>query len=88
MSRPVWRPTIVSLPPEFSLLLYTDGLVEGRAAPGSHDRYGIDRLARLVSKVSRQNRGSELLDTVLDDIRTANGGAPGDDIALLLVSER
>jgi PAS domain S-box-containing protein len=87
-SRPTWRPTIVSLPPEFSILLYTDGLVEGRAAPGSPERYGLDRLARLVSRVSRQTRGSELLDALLEDVRAANGGDPADDIALLLVSER
>ena len=67
--RPTWRPTIVSLPPAFSLLLYTDGLVEGRAAPDSHARYGIDRLAKLVARASRQSRGSELLDTVLEDVR-------------------
>jgi serine phosphatase RsbU (regulator of sigma subunit) len=78
----------VSLPPEFSILLYTDGLVEGRAAPGSPERYGLDRLARLVSRVSRQTRGSELLDALLEDVRAANGGDPADDIALLLVSER
>jgi serine phosphatase RsbU (regulator of sigma subunit) len=87
-SRPAWRPTLFGLPPDFSLLLYTDGLVEGRAAPSSSERYGMDRLARLVSRTARTRRGGELLDTLLEEVRTANGGDPADDIALLLVSER
>ena len=32
---------------EWSLFLYTDGLIEGRAAPGSSERFGADRLAAL-----------------------------------------
>src|SRR5665647_848787 len=37
-SRP--RPTTVKLPPGWTLFFYTDGLIEGRVAPGSPQRYG------------------------------------------------
>ena len=35
---------------EWSLFLYTDGLIEGRAARGSSERYGADRLAASIAR--------------------------------------
>ncbi len=35
-----WEPVIVTLTAPWSLVFYTDGLVEGRAAPESDDRFG------------------------------------------------
>jgi serine phosphatase RsbU (regulator of sigma subunit) len=69
------------------VLFYTDGLVEGRASPGSAERYGIDRLARRVTRVA----GGGSLDgnlprTILAEAEVANGGPFADDVTILLVT--
>src|SRR4051794_15225265 len=65
---------------EWSLFLYTDGLIEGRAAPGSTERFGADRLAASLSRRGRTVLGNEDLDSLLDEIRTANGRPLTDDV--------
>jgi hypothetical protein len=76
-----WSSTTLTLPEEFALLLYTDGVVEGFAAPGERARLGADGLARLCAEHAVDEH---LLDHVLGAARTANGGALRDDTALLL----
>jgi serine phosphatase RsbU (regulator of sigma subunit) len=65
-----------------SLLLYTDGLVEGRAEPGSSARFGIQRL---LQALGRLEPGPEGLDVLLQQAERANGGPLADDTALLLL---
>jgi serine phosphatase RsbU (regulator of sigma subunit) len=65
---------------DWSLLLYTDGLIEGRAAPGSQQRYGLERLAGLVAARGRSVLRPDDLDALLDDACEANGGPLGDDV--------
>jgi hypothetical protein len=70
-----------------SLLLYTDGLIEGRSAPGSRDRVGIDGLITLTDELTgRGLAGSALLDGLLAEVVRRNGGPLTDDVALSLVS--
>ncbi len=84
-SRP--RPTTVSLPPAWTLFFYTDGLIEGRAAPASAERYGEDRLLRRLREDVAGGFDAAALDRVLAEIEAANGAAFSDDVAVVAVSE-
>ena len=83
--------TSVALPSAWSLLLYTDGLVEGHAGDASQKRFGLERLVAQLRREARQEARDELgeraLDRVLDSVITANGGPLPDDIAVLCVSK-
>lgn len=71
------------------LLFYTDGLVEGRAQPGSAERYGIDRLAHRVSRdASAGSLDGDLLNAILAKVEAANGGPFLDDVTILLITTR
>ena len=65
---------------EWSIFLYTDGLIEGRAAPGSTERFGADRLAASIARRGRTVLADEDLGSLLDEIRGANGGPLTDDV--------
>jgi PAS domain S-box-containing protein len=81
-----WTPTRIALPPFFSLLLYTDGVVEGRASSGGGERFGESRLVSLLTK--SPTGGRELLDDILLAASGAHGGPLPDDAALLLLEHR
>jgi PAS domain S-box-containing protein len=71
----------------WTLLCYTDGLVEGRAAPGAVERYGIDALVAAAAGLLGHGAGiDELVDGLLDVAHKANGGELSDDVAILCVS--
>jgi PAS domain S-box-containing protein len=71
----------------WTLLCYTDGLVEGRAAPGAVERYGIDAVAAAAAGLLGDGAGmDELVDGLLDAVHEANGGELSDDVAILCVS--
>jgi PAS domain S-box-containing protein len=71
----------------WTLLCYTDGLVEGRSAPGSVDRFGIDALVEAAGGLLDGATGTEaVLDRLLDVVHRANGGDLSDDVAILCVS--
>jgi serine phosphatase RsbU (regulator of sigma subunit) len=80
-----WPVTEAVLPPGATLVLYTDGLVEGRAMPGSVDRWGVERLIEALSET--QDIDSQAgLTRVLDRAVAANGGPLDDDVAVLAVT--
>ena len=71
----------------WTLLCYTDGLVEGRSAPGSVDRFGIDALVATVAQLLAGPGGLEdVLDRLLDVVHEANGGDLSDDLAILCLA--
>jgi PAS domain S-box-containing protein len=71
----------------WTLLCYTDGLVEGRAAPGSVERFGIDALVETVAGLAGATGGLDhALDRLLDVVHDANGGDLSDDLAILCLS--
>jgi PAS domain S-box-containing protein len=71
----------------WTLLCYTDGLVEGRSAPGSVERFGIDALEATVAELLASTGGlEEMLDRLLDVVHQANGGDLSDDLAILCLS--
>jgi PAS domain S-box-containing protein len=81
-----WTPSRIVLPPSFSLLLYTDGVVEGRAAPAAEERFGESRLSALLA--TSPASGRELLDAIIETASGAHGGPLPDDAALLLLEHR
>ena len=82
-----WPTTAIELPEEWGLLFYTDGLIEGRCAPGSAERYGVERLAaRLAGVASIASDG--VLTGIVDEIRRANGSPLVDDVAAIAVTPR
>ncbi|MFE9427120.1 PP2C family protein-serine/threonine phosphatase [Kitasatospora sp. NPDC006697] len=80
-----WPPFHLELPPGWSLLLYTDGLIEGRVGAGSR-RLGQDGLIALIG--DHQSHGltrGRLVDGALAEVEELNGGALTDDVAVLLL---
>ncbi len=80
-----WPPYRLELPPGWSLLLYTDGLIEGRIGAGSR-RLGQDGLVGLIG--DHQSHGlsrGRLVDSAIAEVEELNGGALTDDVAVLLL---
>jgi serine phosphatase RsbU (regulator of sigma subunit) len=87
MPAPEWTPVEVTLDKGATVLMYTDGLIEGRAAPGAAERLGIDALIDLTDGLTgRGLAGTTLLDALLAETQCRNGGPLTDDVALCLVS--
>jgi serine phosphatase RsbU (regulator of sigma subunit) len=87
-----WRPEQVGLPSEWTLLLYTDGIVEGRIDAGS-ERLGEEGLHRMIAERIAERPGwrdqpGALLDELIAEAERLNGGELSDDVAMLLVGAR
>jgi hypothetical protein len=78
----------VELPPRYALLLFTDGLFEGRAAPGSAERVGAPGLMQMLADARAARFGKRQLDALLRALRERHGGALPDDVAVLLLRRR
>ncbi|MFE9940264.1 PP2C family protein-serine/threonine phosphatase [Streptomyces hirsutus] len=80
-----WPRTQVDLGTEWSLMLYTDGLIEGRVGD-SGERLGQDGMVGMVSRQLTDGlRGKELLRAAVNEVRNLNGGELTDDVAVLLL---
>src|SRR6516165_5143660 len=90
-----WPGTQVRLDGSWSVLLYTDGLIEGRIGQGS-ERLGSEALMELIRQALRAaspaagngNPGGDavdagLLDRIIEHVRELNGGDLDDDLAIL-----
>ncbi|MFB7668033.1 PP2C family protein-serine/threonine phosphatase [Kitasatospora sp. NPDC056138] len=81
----VWPAQELELQPGWRLMLYTDGLVEGRVGAGSR-RLGQDGLVELIG--DHQSTGltrGRLVDSAIAEVEELNGGALTDDVAVLLL---
>ncbi|WP_410596120.1 PP2C family protein-serine/threonine phosphatase [Amycolatopsis sp. lyj-23] len=86
-SRRPRRQTELTLPPGWSLLLYTDGIFEGRTEHG--DRLGHDRMAMLAAEeLQRLVKPGAALDALIDRVQALNAGPLDDDIALVLLTRQ
>jgi PAS domain S-box-containing protein len=81
-----WTATDVELPPLWHLLFYTDGLVEGRAAPRSAERYGVERLSKQLRREAQAGFPDDCLERIVAEIEAAHGGPLPDDAAAVLIS--
>ncbi|WP_405881394.1 SpoIIE family protein phosphatase [Streptomyces sp. NBC_01136] len=80
-----WPRQQVELGGEWSLMLYTDGLIEGRVGEG-RERLGQDGMVELVRRRLAQGlAGEELLRATVNEVRDLNGGELTDDVAVLLL---
>jgi serine phosphatase RsbU (regulator of sigma subunit) len=90
-----WPGTRVRLDGSWSVLLYTDGLIEGRIGKGS-ERLGSEALMNLISDSLRSAPSAAgngdpggtqpdawMLDQVIERVRELNGGDLDDDLAIL-----
>ncbi|MCM2430197.1 PP2C family protein-serine/threonine phosphatase [Streptomyces sp. RKAG337] len=76
--------TRAELPPAASLLLHTDGLVEGHSGPG-HERLGTTGLLSIIDGAPRTS-GQGLVDHLTTVTRKLDAGRHLDDLAILLLS--
>jgi serine phosphatase RsbU (regulator of sigma subunit) len=74
------------LPERWSLLLYTDGLIEGRTGVGS-DRLGGEGLEAMVRGL-RDESAPGLLTALVERAEELNGGPMLDDVAAFLVQRQ
>ncbi len=74
-----WLPSEVDLPEAWTLVLYTDGLVEGRATPGASERFGAERLRAWFMDGTRAI-DSAALQALVTALEEANGGPLPDDV--------
>ena len=79
-----WPGTQIRLDGSWSILLFTDGLIEGRIGKGA-ERLGSEGLMDLLQGVPSTpgEPREELLDQVIDRVRELNGGDLDDDLAVL-----
>ncbi|MGX4691313.1 PP2C family protein-serine/threonine phosphatase [Streptomyces sp. JNUCC 63] len=80
-----WPRMQVELGARWSLMLYTDGLIEGRICEGG-ERLGQDGMVELVRRQLAQGlRGEDLLREAVNEVRELNGGELTDDVAVVLL---
>ncbi|MDX3235714.1 fused response regulator/phosphatase [Streptomyces sp. ME03-5709C] len=83
--RDCWEGARFELGDAWSLMLYTDGLIEGRIGLGAQ-RLGQEGMVGLVGRqLSAGLAGEELLDAAMAEVRELNGGELTDDVALMLL---
>ena len=84
-----WPPCVIELPDGWALLLYTDGLIEGRVGEG-YERLGTHALTRLVAEQVEDPRwrrdAAGLVDRLITEVEALNGGPMSDDLAVLLLA--
>ena len=84
----VWGSREVQLPERWSLLLFTDGLIEGRVGEGA-DRLGADGLRALCAELGvGPDADSSVADQLVDRVERLNGGDLSDDVALVVISRQ
>ncbi|WP_335981287.1 MULTISPECIES: PP2C family protein-serine/threonine phosphatase [Streptomycetaceae] len=83
-----WERISVRLDGEWSLMLYTDGLIEGRIGQGTQ-RLGQEGMIGLAGELMAAGLGGEeLLDATMAKVRELNGGELTDDVAVVLLERQ
>jgi PAS domain S-box-containing protein len=82
-----WEAGVLAPGEDWTLLCYTDGLVEGRREPGSVERFGAEALVEAAARLLAGRTGLDaVLDRLLEEVLEANGGDLSDDVAILCLS--
>ncbi|MFF4537733.1 PP2C family protein-serine/threonine phosphatase [Streptomyces aureus] len=80
-----WPRMQVELGAAWSLMLYTDGLIEGHTGVGK-ERLGLDGMVDMIRRQLAQGlQGEDLLRAAVNEARELNGGELADDVAVLLL---
>ncbi|WP_406147039.1 PP2C family protein-serine/threonine phosphatase [Streptomyces sp. NBC_01012] len=81
-----WPHRQVELGSSWSLMMYTDGLIEGRVEQEGTRRLGQDGMVEMVNGRLDQGLGGEaLLEAAVTQVQALNGGELTDDVAVLLL---
>ncbi|MEV6592753.1 PP2C family protein-serine/threonine phosphatase [Streptomyces acidicola] len=81
-----WPRTQIQLGGSWGLMLYTDGLIEGRVGTDG-ERLGQDGMVDLIRRLlDRGLAGEALLQAAVSEVRNLNGGELTDDVAVLLLN--
>jgi serine phosphatase RsbU (regulator of sigma subunit) len=83
-----WPGLALELPDRWELLLYTDGLIEGRTGEDG-ERLGSERLVDLVREradARASESGQALIERLIATARELNGEELADDVAVLLLT--
>jgi serine phosphatase RsbU (regulator of sigma subunit) len=89
-----WPGGDVQLGESWSVLMYTDGLIEGKIGSGP-ERLGSDGLIKAIEKARAQaapgltaerTESERIVDSVISQAREFNGGDLDDDLAVLAIS--
>ena len=89
-----WPDGEVQLGERWSVLMYTDGLIEGKVGSGP-ERLGSDGLIKAIEKARAQappgahadrQESERIVDSVISQARELNGGDLDDDLAVLALS--
>lgn len=86
LPRARWPRRQVELGGSWSLMLYTDGLIEGRIGEGK-ERLGQDGMVEMINRhLDDGLSGEGLLEASVTEARRLNGGELTDDVAVVLLS--
>ncbi|MFI8001599.1 PP2C family protein-serine/threonine phosphatase [Streptomyces sp. NPDC086010] len=81
-----WPRRQVELGGSWSLMMYTDGLIEGRVGLDRTQRLGQDGMVAMINGRLDQGLGGEaLLEAAVTQVQELNGGELTDDVAVLLL---
>ncbi|MGW3090050.1 PP2C family protein-serine/threonine phosphatase [Streptomyces sp. NPDC001108] len=81
-----WPRRQVELGSGWSLMLYTDGLIEGRVGSDGAQRLGQDGMVEMINQQLADGlTGEDLLEAAVARVRELNGGELTDDVAVLLL---
>ncbi|MER5771819.1 PP2C family protein-serine/threonine phosphatase [Streptomyces sp. NPDC001985] len=87
LPRARWPRRQVELGGAWSLMLYTDGLIEGRSGPDERARLGDEGMLKMINRqLAAGLTGEALLESAVAEARELNGGDLNDDVAVLLLS--
>jgi serine phosphatase RsbU (regulator of sigma subunit) len=84
---PTWPPTEIDLGQDWTLVVYTDGVVEGHDSDGT-ERFDTVRLARAAAVAGPTSSLRRLADALVDAAEAANGEPLADDVAVVILSNR
>jgi serine phosphatase RsbU (regulator of sigma subunit) len=79
-----WGSRIVELGRHWRLMLFSDGLVEGKIGQGS-ERLGVERLLEIAETFPAYDDSAALVDHLIARARELHGGELTDDVAVLVV---
>ncbi|MFL5845368.1 MAG: PP2C family protein-serine/threonine phosphatase [Solirubrobacteraceae bacterium] len=81
-----WEVTELPLAERATVILYTDGLVEGRLRPGASERLGVEAIERRLADVPAGGVTEDDLRALVALATEANGSGLPDDVALLALN--
>ncbi|MFE7705839.1 PP2C family protein-serine/threonine phosphatase [Streptomyces sp. NPDC057486] len=86
LPRARWPRKQVELGGSWSLMMYTDGLIEGRVGANETQRLGQDGMVSMINRQLAEGlTGEALLEAAVAEVRELNGGELTDDVAVLLL---